>query len=123
MTASVAAVADPVTDNDPDLFPVPAATDRYGWPVGAVLLTTHGIDQCAGRACVIHAPSGHHMTGWPLQWRADRAQVERVCPCHHTGHPDPDDVAWNESLGRTWAAVHGCAGCCLPPEADREGTP
>ena len=60
---------------------------------------------CAGRACVVHGPSEHHMRDWPMVWRPFRGQVERTCP-HGIGHPDPDQA------GDT---THGCDGCCGVP--------
>lgn len=84
----------------------------FGIQVGPAVLTgVHDPAKCAGRPCVIHAPSDHHMRTWPLNWRADKGVMERTCP-HGTGHPDPDDLAWNVSEGRDWVGVHGCCGCC-----------
>lgn len=89
------------------------AEPSLGIQVGPGVLTdVHPPDKCAGRACVIHNPSQHHMRDWPLNWRADTRIMERLCPTHLTGHPDPDDVAWHKSQGRDWAGVHGCCGCC-----------
>ena len=81
----------------------------------ATLLITHPPDKCEGRPCCIHNPSDHHMLDWPLEWRNDTKVMERICP-HGVGHPDPDDVAYNLSRGRPEMTVHGCDGCCAPPE-------
>lgn len=87
----------------------------YGIQVGpGWVLDVHPPSQCAGRPCVVHAPSDHHMREWPTNWRADTRVMERICP-HGVGHPDPDDVAYLASVGRDWAAVHGCDGCCAVP--------
>lgn len=66
------------------------------------LENVHDRDTCAGPHCVIHNPSGHYMSAWPLTWRQDRLQFERHCP-HGIGHPDPDQPG---------GKVHGCDGCC-----------
>ena len=88
----------------------------FGFQAGAGnLVNVHSPDKCAGRPCVIHAPSAHHMRDWPLNWRGDKGQMERLCPKHNTGHPDPDDLAWHVSEGRGWMGVHGCCGCCCAP--------
>jgi hypothetical protein len=92
------------------------ATDsRFGFAIGqTVLRNVHRPQVCAGRHCVIHNPSQHHMVDWPTLWRGDRQLMERVCP-HGIGHPDPDDAAWHRSQGRDWAGVHSCDRCCRPP--------
>lgn len=82
-------------------------------PDGRVLVNVHDAASCAGRACVIHSPTEHHMSGFPLHWRDDRGIFERICE-HGIGHPDPDQLDyWCES-GREHEAVHGCDGCCYP---------
>lgn len=81
------------------------------------LLHTHSPDKCAGRPCCIHNPSNHHMRSWPLNWREDTGVMERICP-HGVGHPDPDDAAYNVSIGKEYKTVHGCDGCCREPESD-----
>ena len=75
------------------------------------LVNVHDRAECAGRGCVIHHPSAHHMRTWPLNWREDLRAMERVC-LHGIGHPDPDDLAWQVSQGRAHAGIHGCDGCC-----------
>lgn len=79
-----------------------------------VLLNVHEVSACEGRACTIHNRSEHHMRGWIQHWRDDRRIMERLCPEHGVGHPDPDSP-WVEGDVR-W--VHGCCGCCTPPEVD-----
>ena len=39
--------------------------------------------------------------------------MERLCK-HGTGHPDPDDLAFKESIGIDIKveSIHGCCGCC-----------
>jgi hypothetical protein len=85
----------------------------YGIQIGpGHLYNTHPETKCAGRHCVIHNQSDHHMKGWELNWRADLAIMERICPNHGTGHPDPDDLEYQKSIGKEWVTVHGCCGCC-----------
>lgn len=76
------------------------------------LVNVHTRDKCAGRHCVLHNPSDHHMREWRLLWRADRRIMERLCP-HGMGHPDPDDMAYQRTIGGD-SGVHGCDGCCRP---------
>ncbi len=83
--------------------------------IGNGMLTrVHPPELCAGTACWVHSPSVHHMTGWPLHWRADKATAERVCE-HGIGHPDPDDAGYHARAGRD-VSIHGCDGCCSPPD-------
>lgn len=92
-----------------------AAVMPFGQQVkGAVLQNVHSASKCAGRHCVLHNPSDHHMREWPLNWRDDTKIMERLCP-HGVGHPDPDDVAYQIMVDRSWAAIHGCDGCCEDP--------
>lgn len=78
------------------------------WRVdGVTLYDVHDGVECAGRPCVIHNQSQHHMLDWTLNWRSDRGIFERMCP-HGIGHPDPDNQEGYNS-------VHGCDGCCRPP--------
>lgn len=91
---------------------VTASEPAYGINVGIASLRTHGPDRCANDpSCCIHNPSAHHMVDWPMHWRGDRGLMERICP-HGIGHPDPDDIAYKVSIGRTSEGVHGCDGCC-----------
>lgn len=94
-------------------FPVDnIAEPVFGIQVGPGTLTNiHDPAKCAGRPCVIHNPSDHHMRDWPLNWRSDKGLMERMC-VHGTGHPDPDDLAFHVENGREWQGVHGCDGCC-----------
>lgn len=92
--------------------------DREIWvgPSGDILEGVHPATACEGRGCPFHHPSDHHMAEWPLVWRNDRSMVERRCPEHGVGHPDPDHMAWyatTHSPEDVWAeGVHGCCGCC-----------
>ncbi len=91
------------------------------WPKDLALEDgTHSPDKCKGHHCPFHNPSNHHMVDWPVTLRLDNlvtirldnfALVERVCP-HGVGHPDPDSLAWLESVGAEGFGVHGCDGCC-----------
>lgn len=79
---------------------------------GQLVWNVHPARRCEGRGCWVHHPSSHHMTEWPIHLRRDKGYltVERIC-AHGVGHPDPDDVAFNASLGRH-VSFHGCDGCC-----------
>jgi len=76
------------------------------------IIVTHSSDKCKGHFCCLHNPSKHHMRDWPLVWRADKGAMERLCPEHGVGHPDPDDAAYNERIGKAYNNIHGCCGCC-----------
>jgi hypothetical protein len=70
-----------------------------GMRVGQTLFViVHTPERCAGRPCPLHNPSAHQMRTWPMRWRSDRHLMERRC-VHLIGHPDPDDVAYQESVG------------------------
>lgn len=75
---------------------------------GQKLFNVHAPSKCAGEFCTIHNPSDHHMRDWAQNWRGDRGLMERLCPDHGIGHPDPDDPNPDR--------MHGCDGCCRPPE-------
>jgi len=105
-----------------ELIPDPEHSDQYivanaaepflGEQVGeAVLTNVHHESQCQGRPCVVHRPSDHHMRTWRLNWRGDLGIFERLCQ-HGVGHPDPDSLAYLESIGREGFDVHGCDTCC-----------
>lgn len=84
---------------------------------GIQLRNVHDWRQCQPedgfykRTCVIHRPTPHRMRLWPLTWRDDRGIFERHCK-HGIGHPDPDQIPYWESVGRSTEAIHGCDGCC-----------
>lgn len=88
-------------------------------------LAVHPESICAGQVCCIHNPSDHHMKSWKQLWRADRGLMERLCPEHGVGHPDPDHIAYyatTHTEDETWAeGVHGCCGCCTPDSAAPQG--
>jgi hypothetical protein len=95
--------------------------DVYVTGVGQIITRVHPPDACAVRACAIHNPSGHHMRSWPTNFRSrwepgsiKPDHMERICP-HGIGHPDPDDLAYQKSIGNGDVAVHGCDGCCEDP--------
>ncbi len=75
---------------------------------GTLLMNVHPADRCVGRRCVIHNPSDHHMSDWPLHWVDPIRIFVRVCE-HGVGHPDPDQA---EYLSLTGRAQHMCDGCC-----------
>ena len=86
--------------------------EYYETGTGQTVLV-HDKDKCGGDHCVIHNPSDHNMKDWPTHWRGDRGLMERICPCG-IGHPDPDDLAFKESIGYDVhvEGIHGCCGCC-----------
>jgi len=96
---------------------VHVAEPVFGIQVGQTILQTHPVSQCQGQPCCIHNPSNHPLKKAPLNWRADRYLMERICP-HGVGHPDPDDLAHKlRVLGslrfkRYALDRHGCDGCC-----------
>ena len=71
----------------------------------------HWPRRCSGQVCVVHSPTEHGLSSWPLVWREDRGIVERLCT-HGIGHPDPDQFTFWLSSGRSYELVHGCDGCC-----------
>lgn len=75
-----------------------------------ILTGVHLVAQCSGHHCWVHNSSQHHMTTWPINWRYDTYTAQRLCP-RGIGHPDPDDVAYNASIGMD-VSVHECDGCC-----------
>lgn len=106
-------------DPETNVWYVDDATEHFfGMHIGPVALRpVHPYDDCAGRPCIIHNPSDHHMRDWPVVWRSDKRMAERVCP-HGVGHPDPDDLYYQVHVrGDKSAAVHGCDGCCAPEES------
>jgi len=82
-----------------------------GYRLGGV----HFVGDCMGEHCVIHNPSNHVMSEFPLHWRDDRLIFERICP-HGIGHPDPDQSShWEATMDEDDAGamgIHGCDGCC-----------
>lgn len=78
----------------------------------AYLNNVHDPSLCEGRGCAIHAhPSDHPLKDAPLNWRADRGILERICECG-IGHPDFDSAAYLESIGKGYENIHGCCGHC-----------
>lgn len=86
-----------------------------------MIFHTHGIADCSNReACCIHNPSNHLLRDAPLNWRADRGIMERICE-HGIGHDDPDDLAYRRFIGRLADGTHGCCGCCWDNERVGDG--
>jgi hypothetical protein len=106
-------------------------------PPNATVMHVHGPEKCAGRTCIIHHATLHHMSEWPLHWRTDRAIFERKCE-HEIGHPDPDQIAFLREVGTgemmndiiagrdvitdptKFAEAymeHTCDGCCITPSS------
>lgn len=83
------------------------------------IMRIHTAGQCTGTPCPFHAPTKHHMVGWPMSWQADRGLIERLCE-HGISHPDPDSVAYLAGrmtwdlviVGEVYVARHECDGCC-----------
>lgn len=90
---------------------------RYFLPDGRELFGVHDEALCAGRVCVIHNSTDHHMVEWPLIWRYDRGIFERLCD-HGVGHPDPDQFDYWAEEDMMSKAVHGCDFCCYEPETE-----
>ena len=82
-------------------------------PNGQHLVGVHLAAQCEGRPCVIHSPTQHAMSDWPLIWRDDRVPgiFERICP-HGIGHPDIDQRDFWRETSQECLRMHGCDGCC-----------
>jgi hypothetical protein len=95
------------------------AEPSYGIQVpvpGGFTLKVHRKENCKGRHCVIHNPSDHPLKDAPLNWRGDRALMERICE-HGVGHPDPDDIAYKvmlDPINGPYESIHGCCAerCC-----------
>lgn len=107
-----------MSEADYDLFANLTATEPiFGMSVGKVVLRTHPEGTCRGESCCIHNPSDHPLNAAPLNWRADRQMMERICE-HGFGHPDPDDLSYKRSIMSRQAynarayEIHGCDGCC-----------
>lgn len=78
-------------------------------------LWVHDPEKCAGRHCSIHNPSDHPLKNAPLNWRSDRAIMERICE-HGIGHDDPDDLEYRRKhRPGDSSGIHGCDGCCTEP--------
>lgn len=88
------------------------STDAFGIYIGEIDLYVHAEGACWGDRCVIHKPTEHHMRDWTLVWRRDKQCMERMCPSHGVGHPDPDDMTYQVAQQREWVGAHGCCGCC-----------
>ena len=86
------------------------ATRNIAMVQNGVLTRVHPPSACEGRNCWIHNPSESPLSDRPVLWRADKRIAERTCT-HRIGHPDPDDVAYNKSLGHD-TSVHACDSCC-----------
>lgn len=101
---------------------MPPVVDFYAEPMFGMttkgpfeLTNIHPESACEGQsACPIHKATNHHMRHWQTVWRADRQMLERLCPEHSVGHPDPDQYPYWEKHGMEHMKVHGCCGCCRP---------
>ena len=95
-----------------DIVNIDIAEHSYGSQIGKHDWPVHSANKCEGQCCTFHNPSNHKMKNWPMNLRLDNhALVERMCE-HRVGHPDPDSVAFFESVGITHMGIHGCDRCC-----------
>jgi hypothetical protein len=69
----------------------------------------HEESVCRGDFCTLHNRSNHPMRSWEQHWRSDVGLMERICPEHGVGHPDPDDFNLRTGLV---SGEHGCCMCC-----------
>lgn len=92
-----------------------------GWVGDFAVVGLHLEGKCLGETCVVHNPSTHHMSRWPL-WLREIGLFERLCP-HGIGHPDPDSLAFFQAMMMDEYAVHGCDGCCRPNAGPRYRAP
>lgn len=76
---------------------------------GGERIYAHLKKDCLGPPCTIHARTDHAMRSFPQHWRSDRGIMERICPVHGCGHPDPDDYRVRTGLD---GGIHGCCGAC-----------
>jgi hypothetical protein len=75
-------------------------------------IRVHSKEQCDGKYCCFHKPSKHAMVTWDMYIRFDKFNlVERLCPKHRIGHPDPDSMAYLKRMGISGLDMHGCCGC------------
>jgi hypothetical protein len=77
------------------------------------LVGVHLPDQCAGRNCWIHNPSGHPLDKAPI-YCAEGVRVLRICD-HGMPHRDPDDLDYvlaTRSMTRDDIPPEDCDGCC-----------
>jgi hypothetical protein len=87
------------------------------------LHNVHSADDCVGTYCVIHNPSKHPMVTWRTHWRSDRQLMERLCPTHNVGHPDPDHIAHLPVDRQAIESEHGCCDCERESRDERESNP
>lgn len=80
---------------------------------GGRTIWAHGARMCQP-PCAVHWPTDHGMISWHQLYRNDRGIMERLCPDHGIGHPDPDDLALRTGQD---SGVHGCCGCCFQAKA------
>lgn len=97
----------------PVTTPKPKKKIKNGKLIGGDRIITHSANNCAGDHCPLHKPSDHKMVSWDMYLRWDRGLlIERICPKHGIGHPDPDSLAWINRNGIVDHGTHGCCGCC-----------
>lgn len=91
----------------------PEEVQRGVWrlPNGLILMNAHDRATClsTGRPCVLHNPTDHAQSSFPLIWRNDQGIFERLCPCG-IGHPDSDQHECWASIDAMYKSVHGCCG-------------
>lgn len=97
---------------DPNRYLVGTIAETGAVVSHTTLYYVHAESVCQGRPCVVHNPSQHALRLWPLVWRNDVQNFERICS-HGIGHPDPDTLAYNDNPG-----IHACDGCCHQSEQE-----
>lgn len=82
------------------------------------LRNLHPREQCLMEVCVLHNPTRHRMTTWPVSLELGTGVILRHC-IHGSGHADPDSLQWyiaqNGLEPSHWegkACAWGCDGCC-----------
>lgn len=87
--------------------------DRFTDDAG-VEWNVHKRAVCQGSNCTLHNPSVHPLSNARIVLRTDPFRygfAERICE-HDIGHPDPDSVAFYDSIGQDGWGTHGCDRCC-----------
>jgi hypothetical protein len=91
--------------DQPDVWLIPSGWDGHQITIAPLVIRGVHLDaECMGRTCLMHNPSPHHMTSWPLVWDMQRKVFLRVCR-HGVAHPDPD--SWGDK-----SHPAGDDGCC-----------
>lgn len=84
--------------------------NRWLLPNGEVLGRTHGIEACEGWSCVLHNPTNHKMSGWPLRWDWECKLFYRYCSQHAEWLVDPDQYLFLKMVGGADFLIPACCG-------------